>query len=291
MRLPAVSFAISVAISAVLACGAPPSPRPVAVVPPTPVASAERSPELSPALLPLAWWLGDWDGEEGTQHWLAAGGAIYGIALRKDGDFEVMIIDDGDGPGKPDGVLRFLAMPSAMRMVEFRQRELGDRTVTFANDAHDFPKTVRFRRNGPELEALLAADGQSMGFNLRPIKSPRAPELEAADRAFSADTVARGVVGWVAAFDAHGAMMRKPGRIEGAEAITQAMQKLLSTGKLAWAPIASARARELGFTVGKATYTGATPADSWRSTYVTIWRHQPDGSWKVLFDVGRAIQD
>jgi len=31
-------------------------------------------------------------------------------------------------------------------------------------------------------------------------------------------------------------------------------------------------------------------ADGWRSTYVTIWRRQPDGAWKVLFDTGRIVQ-
>jgi len=28
-----------------------------------------------------------------------------------------------------------------------------------------------------------------------------------------------------------------------------------------------------------------------RCTYVTIWRRQPDGAWKVLFDTGRTVQD
>ncbi len=46
---------------------------------PAPAAHAE----LSPALAPLAWWLGDWEAETGggSEHWLAADGAIYGVAL------------------------------------------------------------------------------------------------------------------------------------------------------------------------------------------------------------------
>ena len=67
----------------------------------------------------------------------------------------------------------------------------------------------------------------------------------------------------------------------------RAMAPLLAKGKLVWAPVASGREGPLGFTVGKATYTGE---DSWASSYVTIWRQQPDGSWKVLFDTGRAVQ-
>jgi ketosteroid isomerase-like protein len=69
------------------------------------------------------------------------------------------------------------------------------------------------------------------------------------------------------------------------------MTPTLTSGRLAWAPIASGKSGALGFTVGKATFTGARPEDGWRSTYVTIWRRQPDGTWKVLFDTGRPVQD
>lgn len=65
----------------------------------------------------------------------------------------------------------------------------------------------------------------------------------------------------------------------------------LTSGRLAWAPIASGRGEALGFTIGKATFTADRPEDSRRSTYATIWRRQGDGSWKVLFDTGRIVQD
>jgi ketosteroid isomerase-like protein len=69
------------------------------------------------------------------------------------------------------------------------------------------------------------------------------------------------------------------------------MKPTLSSGRLDWAPIASGKSGDLGFTVGKAAFTGATPEDGWRSTYVTIWHRQPDGTWKVLFDTGRVVQE
>jgi len=99
-------------------------------------------------------------------------------------------------------------------------------------------------------------------------------------------TRARGVDGWVDAFAPDGWMLRAAGKVERA-AIADVMRPLLTAGTLSWAPVASGKAGNLGFTVGKATFTGATPADGWRSSYVTIWRQQPDGSWRVLFDTGR----
>lgn len=251
------------------------------------------SPELSKALAPLAWWVGDWASGAGhcagstgpryTEHWVPVSGALYGAAFTERG-FEVMIVDDGDA--ELDGVLRFIAMPMGTRSVEFKQRELGTRTVTFENPAHDDPKAITYARNGEQLRAVLVGE-QFLKFDFCPSTRDAAPELEAADRAFAADTAQRGVDGWMAAFEPQGGMMQRGARIEG-EAIRAAMAPLFARGMLAWEPVASGRAGTLGFTVGKATYTGA---ESWRSSYITIWRQQPDGTWKVWFDTGRPVHE
>jgi hypothetical protein len=114
--------------------------------------------ELSPALMPLAWWLGDWEADDGkgTEHWVAAAGAIYGVSLHGD-SFEVMIVDDGDGPGRPDGVLRLFAMPDGARTAEFRQRRIADGAATFADDTRDFPRTITYALTGDraDLTAVL----------------------------------------------------------------------------------------------------------------------------------------
>jgi ketosteroid isomerase-like protein len=259
------------------ACG--PAPKP-------PEKAAAPSPELSGALVPLAWWVGDWTSPAGMEHWVAASGAIYGIALQDNAQFEVMIIDDGDGGGPADGKLRLFAMPGGMKSVEFGAADVKDTTATFSNPAHDYPKTITYVRDGKQLVATVGGDGKADTYRFTHTTAPRAPALETADIAFAKDTAARGIEGWVAAFDPKGGMMTKAGRVEGAEAIRGLMSELLATTKVEWAPIASAVRGDIGYTVGKATFTGK---DSWRSTYVSIWKRQPDGTWKVLFDTGRTV--
>lgn len=248
---------------------------------------------MSPALAPLAWWLGDWssaDGE-GSEHWVAVAGALYGIGFSPGGGFEVMIVDDGEGPGRADGILRLIAMPGGERAVEFRVRDRKEGSATFANEAHDDPKEITYLRKAEELRAVIAGDRGSIEVAFKRGSPQRAPELEAADIAFDADTAARGIEGWVAAFDPEGAMMRRGAPVVGRDAIREMMKPLLSSGRLRWAPTASGRSGDVGFTVGKGTFTGDKPGDTWQTSYVTIWRRGADGSWKVRFDTGRPVHE
>ncbi len=266
------------------ACTSVPTPAPT-----TPKPIVEKDPELSPVLSTLAWLPGDWQSDEGTEHWIPASGAIYGVALQANGMFELMIIDDGDGPGPADGVVRLIAMPGGAKAVEFRASTMTTRSARFDNPAHDAPKNITYERTPDGLRAVLDIDGnRQINFTFRPTTRQPAPELEAADRAFAADVLARGIEGWMAAFAPDGGMIQKGARVQGDE-IRAMMSGVLSTTKVTWEPVASGRAGTIGFTVGKATFTGATPADSWRSTYATIWKQQPDSSWKVLFDAGRPV--
>jgi Domain of unknown function (DUF6265) len=269
-----------------IGCGGPP------VLAPTP---ALPSAELSLALRPLAFMLGDWRGAHGSEHWVAAAGAMFGVGFATDGSFDVMIVDDGDGPGKPDGVLRFIAMPNGSSQVEFKQRSVGENSVIFANEAHDFPKHISYRTDGGGLAATID-DGQlqvkkKVDFSFRPATPQPAPELETADLAFAADTAKRGIDGWLAAFADDAGMLKKGVRVQGHAAISELMKPLLESGKLVWAPIASGKSGNFGFTVGKAKFTGTKPEDTWRSSYITIWKHTPAAGWKVWFDAGRVVNE
>jgi SAM-dependent methyltransferase len=130
----------------------------------------------------------------------------------------------------------------------------------------DHPQTVAQTRSMPAIS-----------------KARRVPALEAADRAFAADTAKDGADGWVRHFDEHGAMWRKDHRVEGAD-IKASIAKTLAAGKLTWQPVTSGARGDLGFTVGTATF------EKDKLTYCTIWKRQKDGSWKVLFDIGQPAQ-
>ncbi|HWO24412.1 MAG TPA: DUF4440 domain-containing protein [Kofleriaceae bacterium] len=278
-----IALALSISILAA-ACGGKPSGK----------AGGSAEQELSPALAPLAWWLGDWKAEDGSsvEHWTAVAGAIYGVSLQGQDTFEVMIVDDGEDRGKPDGILRFIAMPGGQRSVEFRQRTIAEQSALFANDDHDFPKTIRYFREGAALGASLAGDDErKVDIRFQKLAAAGAPELLAADRAFAADTAKRGVDGWVDAFDPEGFMMRGDGEQIAREALAEQMRPILTSGRLEWAPIASGGNDKLGFTVGKATFTATAGGERRLTSYVTIWRKQGDGTWKALFDTGRIVQD
>jgi len=75
---------------------------------------------------------------------------------------------------------------------------------------------------------------------------------------------------------------------KGPAEIGAAFATFPSTGKFSWAPVRSYgyASGGLGFTAGEAVIQqdGTTS----RSKYITVWRLEPDGSWKYIFDLGSA---
>lgn len=127
------------------------------------------------------------------------------------------------------------------------------------------------------------------------------PDLDAArhslmeaDRAFARSVADRRLEAWVEAFDTTGIQMRPnlpftPGHDEIRRLMTPAFAD--TSWHLSWEPhlaFVSASA-DLGYTLG--TY-GSVRRDSTgqersgTGKYVTIWRKQADGGWKVVFDGG-----
>ncbi|MGD8495111.1 MAG: nuclear transport factor 2 family protein [Gemmatimonadales bacterium] len=117
-------------------------------------------------------------------------------------------------------------------------------------------------------------------------------QLVEADRRF-ADRVARqGLGAWVSEFAPGGRMISGGESYIGIEAIRRRMLPAFadSTFSLTWDPVYAevSASGELGYTVGRyTTSVGAgDEASTEQGTYLTVWRRQDDGSWKVQADIG-----
>ena len=121
--------------------------------------------------------------------------------------------------------------------------------------------------------------------------------LMEADRAFAAAVAENGTDAWVSWFAADGAQIQPgAGEIVGHDAIRSLMAGLDDPNlTLSWEPLRAdiAASGELGWTTGSFV-SEAVGADGevqrGQGRYVTIWRKQPDGSWKVVMDLGNPTQ-
>ena len=165
-------------------------------------------------------------------------------------------------------------------------------------ESHKLPKCHVMRIMGLCLGAgLLAAcahQTQPSANNGKADADADGETLMALDREFCEATRARGAAGWAEYFAKFGVMGGKnePPAV-GRDAIAKAIAPALAQpgSSLVWVPAQGGSWIQgvLGFTTGSFTYThvnaqGRTAAE--HGTYLTIWRRQPDGAWKVVFDTG-----
>jgi ketosteroid isomerase-like protein len=120
--------------------------------------------------------------------------------------------------------------------------------------------------------------------------------LQEADRAFNRATAERRTDGWMEFIAEDASVIRSAGTITGRAAIRDKMAKAFddTAFSLAWEPLQSdvGAAGDLGYTNGKyeARFRDAKGKTVVRTgRYLTVWKQQPDGSWKVVRDIG--VQD
>lgn len=116
-----------------------------------------------------------------------------------------------------------------------------------------------------------------------------------ADRAFARATAERRIEGWVAAFDTHGSQVDEQYRpVTGTAAIRSRMNSFFAdpSNHLEWEPDTAqlSEGGRLGSTSGRYRVS-RTRADGSREVlstgrYFDVWRKLPDGTWKLLYDVG-----
>ncbi len=128
-------------------------------------------------------------------------------------------------------------------------------------------------------------------------RRPNPEELKQADAAFARATAERGLEGFTS-FLADDVMTIRPNTpvLKGSKALAERWAPLLRNPALSitWQPLEAAISEggDLGFTIGsyqvsKVAGDDKSPAGSGK--YITVWKRQPDGRWKVAFDSG--VQD
>jgi ketosteroid isomerase-like protein len=144
--------------------------------------------------------------------------------------------------------------------------------------------------SAPDTAANAAAtgDGGTGGDDATAGGAADARALMAADSAFSAAASSRGVEGFLEFVADSATFFDGSSMHRGREAVGESWRPLLETpgNSMTWKPTSAdvAASGDLGYTIGRWEFTGAE--GSARGSYVTIWRRQPDGAWKVVVDIG-----
>lgn len=237
--------------------------------------AAPAAPARPPALADLGWLVGSWHGDALDQRYALAAGTLWGVTLGERG-FEVDLLRDRGGHVELfdlEGGQTAVTLPLVSSTPGRAEFAAGDR--------------FGFERVGDQLRTTFARDAEvGARFPVTRIADVRAPELEAADLAFAADSAQRGAAAWVDVMAPDGALWRKPGRVSGADAIRADAATTLAAGALTWRPIVSGVRGDWGYTIGTYTFvpTGAT-AQPETGSYCTIW-HRIAGAWRVALDLG-----
>lgn len=118
-------------------------------------------------------------------------------------------------------------------------------------------------------------------------------ELLAADRSFARATSARGAEGWTSWFLEGGGMIGPGYRVQGLAAVRDAMRAAFARPgyRIEWEPAEAhpGPGSATGFTVGSyriLTRESGGVAVVERGRYVTLWRRDEAGRWRVRLDVG-----
>lgn len=126
------------------------------------------------------------------------------------------------------------------------------------------------------------------------LPQPAADVLLDTDRSFAAFAQAHGVAAAFREFAAEDALLLPMGeaRVRGREAIHKSLLDL-PAGALSWSPVAGevSRSGNLGYTWGTYQFRvreGDDPTALRHGKYVTIWKRQPDGSWRYVLDTGNS---
>ena len=106
-----------------------------------------------------------------------------------------------------------------------------------------------------------------------------------AERAFAKVSETTGMRTAFLANLAEGAIVFRPGPVDGREVHAKVPDV---PGMLQWKPVFAdvSAAGDFGYTTGPWVFRASEQAEAHYGHYVTVWKKQPDGSWKVVIDAG-----
>ncbi len=152
-----------------------------------------------------------------------------------------------------------------------------------------------------EINGPMAPEPTVIPESPPPAQAPLAkPLAEARSQVFAADSAFADLgyrMGTAYAFSnsvaPDGVVFGNPQLLIGPQAIQEFFSSRGTESSLSWRPVyaAVAGSRDLGFTVGEYTLTGRGPtgaAVQRFGKYLTVWKRQPNGSWKFVVDGGNG---
>ena len=150
-------------------------------------------------------------------------------------------------------------------------------------------------RASPLLIFIVGIAVGAVGYaTVERLQAPPVPDLEmvkATDIAFSGVSETEGVKEAFVRYAMESVVFLPSGGhpIAGREALAASFDDFPAGAKLTWVPAGGgiARANDLAYTWGHFTNTFAEGEPHY-GKYLTIWRRQADGSWRVEADTGNA---
>ena len=143
-----------------------------------------------------------------------------------------------------------------------------------------------------KLNALVLMAAMLAACNPPNLEQERQALLEA-DIAFAEDVAQGGAEAWTSYFAPDGRMFGSDGWVTGHNAIMEYAGEMFADemAQLSWTPEVAEVAAfgDMGYTIGTYKFVQGGPDGElvrMNGTYVTIWRKQNDGSWKVAVDIG-----
>ena len=256
----------------------------------------------------VVWLQGCWEASYRNrvvdENWTSPrGGSMIGVGRTVRGDslveYELVVLRERSG------VITYEAHPSGQPVATFTARVVTDSSIVFSNPAHDYPQEVGYRRVGAD--SLIAwIDGKSKG-KARRVEFPYAragcasppsaptPILERqvfeAESSFAHTMIARDLK----AFDSYVApdaiFFGRRGVMRGKAEIVAGWTSLFEGSKppFSWMP-EHVEVLESG-TLAHSSGPVKNPEGKLFGRFNSVWRLDPDGRWRIIFDKGCDVCD